>query len=223
LIYGIPGQTLDSWQYDLATLLATGVPHLSLYCLEVYEATPLGQAIARGEVQPPDEELAADMYDWARSYLPEQELQQYEISNFARAGWECKHNINYWRNGEYIGLGPAACSYWQGRRECNVSDLNRYRQLVKQGQQPIGSSEILDEQAAAAETIILGLRLNAGIDKAAFAARFGYELEDAFADEIYKLLNKGWLVRTERGYALASHMQPIANVVFLEFLRDSNT
>lgn len=223
LIYGIPGQTLDDWQHALATLSATGVPHLSLYCLEVYEDTPLGQAIAGGEVQPSDEDLAADMYDLARSYLPTQELQQYEISNFARPGWECKHNINYWRNGEYIGLGPAACSYWQGRRECNVPDLNRYRQLLEQGQQPIGSSEVLDQKAAAAETIILGLRLNAGVDRAAFAERFGYELEDAFAHEINDLLNKGWLVRTEQGFALAAHVQPIANTVFLRFLRDSNT
>lgn len=223
LIYGIPGQTLASWQHDVQTLAACGVPHLSLYCLEVYEATPLGRAVAGGRVPRPDDDLAADMYDWARAYLPGQGLPQYEISNFARPGWECKHNINYWQNGEYFGLGPAACSYWQGVRDCNVRDLAAYEQQISCGRRPIGSSECLDEQGAAAETVILGLRLNAGVDGIAFAQRFGYTLETAFGDVIEELLHKGWLVRTSRGYALAKKMQPIANSVFCSFLSDSNT
>lgn len=223
LIYGIPGQTLASWQQDLRTLVARGVPHLSLYCLEIYADTPLGRAVSKGGVQQPDEDLAADMYDWARDYLPQQGLQQYEISNFARPGWECRHNLNYWQNGEYLGLGPAACSYWQGARECNVADFMTYEQALVLGQRPIGSSECLDESGAAAETVILGLRLNAGVDGYAFTQRFGYSLEAAFGAVISELLQKGWLERTDRGYALPQHMLPIANAVFRYFLRASNT
>lgn len=223
LIYGIPGQTLASWQHDLHTLTARGLSHLSLYCLEIYDDTPLGRAVASGVVRPLDEDMTADMYDFARDYLPGQGLQQYEISNFAKPGWECRHNINYWRNGEYLGLGPAACSYWQGARECNAADLAAYSQLIALGQRPIGSSERLDERGAAAETVILGLRLNAGIDGEAFAKRFGYPLETVFRDEISELLQKGWLKRTERGYALPKQMQPVANAVLSSFLPDSNT
>ncbi len=223
LIYGIPGQTLASWQDDLRTLVARGLPHLSVYCLEIYDETPLGRAVASGAVQRPDDDAAADMYDFARDYLPEQGVQQYEISNFARPGRECRHNLNYWQNGDYLGLGPAACSYGQDTRECNVADLQTYKDLIKSGQLPTGSSEHLDERDIAAETVILGLRLSTGVDQEAFAKRFGYSLEAAFGDEISQLLQKGWLQRSERGYALPKHMRPIANAVFCSFLRDSNT
>ncbi len=108
-------------------------------------------------------------------------------------------------------------------RDCNVRDLAAYEQQISCGRRPIGSSECLDERGAAAETVILGLRLNAGVDGIAFAQRFGYTLETAFGGVIEELLHKGWLVRTSRGYALAKKMQPIANSVFCSFLSDSNT
>ncbi len=223
LIYGLPGQTLLDWQQDVSRLVAKGLPHLSLYCLEIYDATPLGQTIAAGRLPLPDEDLAADMYDWARTYLPEQGLEQYEISNFARPGWECRHNLNYWQNGDYIGLGPAACSYFQGVRQCNVSSLATYERLVAIGERPVGSSERLDKLGTAAETVILSLRLNAGVDAEAFARRFGCTLEDIFGAEIRELMRKGWLERTQEGYRLPWHMRPLANAVFTYFLRDSNT
>jgi len=126
LIYGIPGQTMVGWQHDLQTITARGLPHLSLYCLEVHDETPLGQAINSGKMQLPDPDLAADMYDWAREFLPQQGLVQYEISNFSRPGFECRHNLIYWHNDEYLGLGPAACSYRSGVRACNVADMDTY-------------------------------------------------------------------------------------------------
>lgn len=223
LIYGIPGQSLADWQQDVRELVARGLAHLSLYCLEIYDATPLGQTIAEGRLEPLSEDLAADMYDWARVYLPQQGLEQYEISNFARPGRQCRHNLNYWQNGEYIGLGPAACSYLQGTRQCNGASLVAYEQALAVGQLPVEFCERLDELGTAAETVILALRLNAGVNREAFARRFGRDLEDVFGEEIGELLHKGWLEPTEQGYRLPWHMRPLANAVFASFLRDTNT
>lgn len=223
LIYGIPGQSLADWQQDVRMLATRGLAHLSLYSLEIYDATPLGQTIADGGLQLPADDLVADMYDWARLYLPQQGLEQYEISNFARPGRECRHNLNYWHNGEYIGLGPAACSYIQGVRQCNKADLKAYEQALEAGRSAVEFCERFDEEGTAVETVILALRLNSGINKESFAQRFGRDLEDVFGEEIRELLQKGWLEPTEQGYRLPWHMRPLANVVFTSFLRTSNT
>ena len=223
LIYGIPGQDLDSWQHDLQLLSALDLPHLSLYALEIYDHTPLGRAVRAGHVARPNDELTADLYQWAKEYLPMQGLLQYEISNWARPGRECRHNINYWRNGDYVGVGPAACSYLDGVRFCNVADLATYGELVQQNRLPVDMAEELDERTSAAETVILGLRLVAGVDAQAFEARYGYTMEDIFGDVLTDLLRQGWLRRTDNGYALPSELHLVANTVFCAFLPDSNT
>lgn len=223
LMYGIPGQTLADWRHDLRAIVASGVQHISLYCLELYETTSLGRAVTSGLVAQPNDDLAADQYNWACDFLNSQGLKQYEISNFARPGYECQHNINYWQNGQYVGLGPAACSYWQGTRACNVANLSTYGQLVAAGQPAAISSEHLSVQGRMAETVILGLRLSEGIDTAAFAERFGRPLETVYAATLQDLLTKGWLQRNARGYALPSEMYLVANAVFRSFLDGPNT
>ncbi|MGI6344445.1 MAG: radical SAM family heme chaperone HemW [Bacillota bacterium] len=223
LIYGIPGQTLDDWQESLRLLAAAGLQHLSLYALEVHPATPLGEQVAAGELALPADDLVADMYEAAQRQLPVYGLEQYEISNFARAGFECRHNLNYWYNGDYVGLGPAACSYLQGERACNVSDYGAWRQRLQAGQLATGSSERLDLAASKAETIILGLRLTQGVDAAAYQRRFGSSLEDDFGPTLTDLLDRRWLIRTQRGYAIPQSMLLVANRVFLSFLDGPNT
>lgn len=218
LIYGIPGQTLAQWRETLQLACQLPIDHLSLYALEVHAATPLGRALAQGDYALPEEDTVADMYQLARDYLPAKGLAQYEISNFARPGAECQHNLNYWRNGEYIGLGPAACSYLSGERFCNLADLVAWSQALQQGLSPVGQQERLGDQGSMSETMVLGLRLTDGIDGVAFARRYGQTLEQVFGSVLAELLQKGWLKKTERGYALPEQLVLVANQVLIAFL-----
>lgn len=218
LIYGIPGQTLAQWQDTLKLAAQLPIDHLSLYSLEVHEATPLGRALAQGDCTLPEDDDVADMYQLARDYLPTLGLAQYEISNFARSGAECQHNLNYWRNGEYIGLGPAACSYLSGERYCNLADLRSWSQALERGVSPAGEREKLKPEDGMAETMVLALRLTDGVDGVAFAQRFGQTLEQRFGSVLSELLQKGWLKKTDRGYALPERLVPVANQVLMAFL-----
>ncbi len=218
LIYGIPGQSLADWERTLRAAWRLPIDHLSLYSLEVHAETPLGRAVARGDLVPPDDDLMADMYQLARDLLPEQELWQYEISNFARSGAACRHNLNYWQNGDYLGLGPAACSYLDGERRCNQADIGEWAGRLIAGGCPPAESERLSRRASMAETVVLGLRLVSGVDGEAFRQRYGQTLEQAFGPVISRLLAEGPLQRTERGYALSGEFLPVANQVMLAFL-----
>lgn len=218
LIYGIPGQSLADWERTLQAACRLPIDHLSLYSLEVHAETPLGRAVDRGEMLPPDDDLMADMYQLARDLLPEQGLCQYEISNFARLGAACRHNVNYWQNGDYLGLGPAACSYLGGERRCNQADLGEWVTRLVAGSPPPAEGERLNERASMAETVVLGLRLVTGVDGQAFRQRYGQTLEQVFGPTISQLLSAGLLRRTERGYALPGELLSVANQVMLAFL-----
>ena len=120
LIYGLPWQTLSSWQATLRQAIHLRPDHLSLYCLTVEEDTPLGQRIAQGELPVPDPDLAAEMYTLAEEMLDRAGYVHYEISNWAQPGHECRHNLTYWHNRSYLGLGAGAHSYLDKKRWHNV-------------------------------------------------------------------------------------------------------
>ena len=129
-IYALPGQTLESWIATLERALALEPDHLSLYSLIVEEHTPLHRWVSEGKVAPPDDDLAADMYEHARQRLREAGYAHYEISNWARPGRECAHNLTYWRNLPYIGLGAGAHSWYAGRRFVEAKSLREYTERV---------------------------------------------------------------------------------------------
>ena len=168
LIVGLPGQTWGSLRHSLATLLPLGVSHLSLYCLSLEHGTPLAQS-------PPDDlpsdDMQADLFEKARAFLGNKGFIHYEISNFAIAGCQCLHNLNYWRGGEYIGLGPAAASHIDGQRFKNRADLDAYLR------NPTGVVEEVEELGVvekAAEEAMLRLRLlEEGLDVKEFTKRHG--------------------------------------------------
>ena len=126
LIYGLPRQTLSSWQGNLWQAIHLQPDHLSLYCLTVEEDTPLEQRIARGELPVPDPDLAAEMYTLAEETLDRAGYVHYEISNWAQPGHECRHNLTYWRNQPYLGLGAGAHSYFEKKRWHNVLSPEEY-------------------------------------------------------------------------------------------------
>ncbi len=123
LIYGLPGQPIAHWQASLEEALALAPEHLSLYALTVEDGTPLAYDVAQGTTPEPDPDVQAEMYEWSMERLVEAGYAQYEISNWARPGEECRHNLVYWRNGEWLGLGPGAHSHWGTNRGQGTRDM----------------------------------------------------------------------------------------------------
>src|SRR5438445_3074968 len=159
LILGLPLQTRDSFQDSLDEAIAAGVGHVSLYMLDLEDGTSLQRQVADGRAALPDDEVVAELYLMAIDRLAAAGFEQYEISNFARAGEECRHNLRYWRRGEYHGFGAGAHSFIDGRRFANARDV---RQYIEQAQPDF--AEVLNEIDVKRETIFLRLRQVAGID-----------------------------------------------------------
>lgn len=178
LIFGVPGSTLESWQRDLDATLALGPSHLSCYGLVYEKGTPLWKRWNRGEVRALDEDLERAMYEATMDQLEAAGLEMYEISNFARPGEECRHNLIYWANESYFGVGLGAARYVDGLRATNTRELGAYLRRLEAGGDPTGASERLDPEPRARETAVLNLRrTRIGIDREEFAARTGYDLD----------------------------------------------
>jgi oxygen-independent coproporphyrinogen-3 oxidase len=229
LIYGLPGQTLARWEDTVRRALALEPEHLSLYGLSVEAGTPLEACIECGLLPAPDDDLAADMYERAGELLDQAGYAQYEISNWARrsAGdvsgripaLASRHNLIYWRNERYLGVGAAAHSYDGQVRRSNVVDPPEYIRRIRAGQSPVDESETADLDRRMADTMMLGLRLNVGVDEETFSARFGLALREAYGAEIDRLVDEGLLEADDRGVRLTPHGRLLGNRVFAEFLR----
>jgi len=227
LIYGLPRQTLTSWQTTLRQAIHLRPDHLSLYCLTVEEGTPLGECIVRGELPVPDPDLAAEMYTLAEETLDKAGYVHYEISNWAQPGHECRHNLTYWRNRSYLGLGAGAHSYFDKKRWHNVLSPAEYiNQLEANWQGPFPSSvegvEEIDEPLEMTETMILGLRLvQEGEGLADFRGRFGRELMDLYGGQIEETEQAGLLEVEGERVRLTARGRLLGNEVFQRFLTES--
>jgi len=193
LIYGIPNQTLSTWRDSLDRAFQMGIDHLSCYCLSFEPGTPLEADLAAGRVREMPEQLQRDCYYAAIDACARAGLEHYEISNFARPGRRCRHNLTYWRNRPYLGIGPGAASYVAGERRANLPDLKRYVEAIDSGRPAPATAERLTDRAAIAETLMLALRLTEGADRAAIAARFAVDPVDAFAATIRRYEDSGAL------------------------------
>jgi oxygen-independent coproporphyrinogen III oxidase len=213
LIVGLPCQTWPSLHESIETLLRTGIEHLSLYCLSLEEDTPLAKS-APSEL-PSDDEQAA-LFEQASAFLAGRGLVHYEISNFAVKGRECLHNLNYWRNGEYVGLGPAAASHIGGRRFRNRPDLDAYLD------DPTGLAERVEELNArdrAGEEAMLRLRLlGEGVETGDLIARFGRDNVGALIGRLEQMAARGMLVSYGARYVLPSSRILTSNPIFAEVL-----
>jgi oxygen-independent coproporphyrinogen-3 oxidase len=218
LIFGLPGQSLAAWQEDLEEALRREPEHLSLYGLTLEEGTPLAEDVACGRLPLPDEDLGAEMYLWAEERLEAAGYGHYEISNWARLGCWSRHNIAYWRNEEYVGCGVAAHSHRGRRRWANTRDVGAYIAALEEGVLPVAEAEEVDEPTAMGETMMLGLRLLAGVPRAVFAARYGVELEAVYGAIIAELAGQGLLAVDEVGIRLTQRGRLLGNQVFMRFL-----
>lgn len=175
LIFGIPGQTMESWSQSLDRTMALGVDHISCYGLTYEPATKLTAQLKAGSITPCDEEIEAAMYLNAIDALQAAGYEQYEISNFAQPGQECRHNLIYWRNEPYIGVGPSAAGYIGGRRYKNIADVGGYVRGMRDEGHAEAESEHIIGPALAGETIMMQLRLNEGVDLDALRRRTGID------------------------------------------------
>lgn len=212
LIYGIPGQTSDDWKRDLDRAVSLGPEHISAYCLSLDDGTHFSKEAEAGRLNLPQDETAASQYELAVSILSRAGYRRYEISNFALFGFECRHNLNYWRMGEYLGLGAAAWSFVSGVRRSNISDVQLYSERLFAGERPVSFEERVEGDAAATEALMLGLRTGEGIDLRAFERAYGQDalmrlmrgargLEGegiiSVSDGILRLTEKGILIADE--------------------------
>jgi oxygen-independent coproporphyrinogen-3 oxidase len=217
-IYGLPGRELSSWRGMLNEIIKLGAEHLSLYALTLEEETTMGRAVARGEFPAPDPDQAASEYELAEEFLENSGYMQYEISNWARPGRESRHNLTYWQGIPYMGVGAAAHSFLDGKRTANTESLDDYLEALAKGRLPAGTSEVIDSKTGLAEAVILGLRLNEGINMNDIERRFKVNLGSLFGTEIVELTELGLLQQIGGRLRLTARGRLLGNEVFLRFL-----
>ena len=233
LIYSLPGQTMDQWRKNLEEAMSLRPSHLSLYALTLEEDTPMWRDVNRGKLPAPDPDLAADMYELARETLGQAGYSHYEISNWAFDGMECRHNLTYWRNQPYIGLGPGAHSFFRNHRYSVIRSPQEYAKFIPQttpsafpeslkSLSPIDFIEPIDSQLEHAETAILGLRLvNEGVSKSSFTARFGEQAWVELLKKIQVTKEMGLVAVSNDQLRLTSKGLLLSNEVFWRLLPEN--
>ncbi|MCJ7667701.1 MAG: radical SAM family heme chaperone HemW [Anaerolineae bacterium] len=225
LIYAFPRHTLKRWRSTLERAVALEPEHLSLYPLSLEEGTPLWGRVESGELRAPDDDLAAEMYLLAEELL--QAYRHYEISNWAKPGYESRHNLTYWRNEGYLGFGAGAHSYYGGRRFWNVARPEEYIRRLKAGPSPrrarpgqsaTEGEEVIQTPLEMAETVFMGLRLSEGVGFEGFKRRFGRDLSSLYGRQLKELVAWGLLEENERGIRLTPRGRLLGNEVFEKFL-----
>lgn len=218
LIYGLPQQDREILTKSVERALTLPVQHISIYGLQLEEGTAFQRMADMGKLHLPADELVEAMHDYIVEKLPEAGYQRYEISNYAMPGYESKHNLSYWQDVDYLGLGSGAHSYWQGTRYENPSSIDDYISVLEAGRLPATLEEQVDRQAHMEEYCFLGLRTAAGIDENLFQQKFGVDLFTVYGRTIEKLVAQDLLQHTARGIALTTLGMKYGNQVFGEFL-----
>jgi oxygen-independent coproporphyrinogen-3 oxidase len=232
LMYGLPDQSLDQWQETVAAIVDMRPAHVSMYCLTLEGGTPMEKSISSGTLSDPDPDLAADMYLAAEDAMQRAGYRHYEISNWAMPGRESRHNLTYWRNGSFLGVGPGAHSYLARTRFHNLRSPREYIRRMD-GRPPragtaattqmlqempaVESVEAIEQPMEMAETMMMGLRLDTGIAEAEFAARFGRSLSDVYAGVIPELQQLGLIETAGGSVKLTPRGRLLGNEVFSRF------
>ena len=227
LIYGFPHQTMDSWETTLTQMLRLQPEHVSLYALGIEDGTSMKVWVERGHVPAPDDDLAAEMYEFASDILGQHGYEQYEISNWAKPGRQCRHNLQYWLNLPYVGFGPGAHGFACGVRYAILLSPHRYIEAIANaaGEYTFPYSpatehaEVVSSETEIAETLIMGLRLTQqGIDRLTFARRFGKDLLDIHGETIERYAKHGLLYVDDQQVRLTEQGRLLSNMVFRELV-----
>lgn len=219
-MFGLPDQSMRQWQETLEQALALRPEHLSLYSLIIEEGTPFFDWTAEGRITPGDEDLCADMYEYADERLRAAGYENYEISNWSLPGHQCQHNLTYWYNLPYIGMGAGAHSFFAGKRFSDVRDPQAYIRQLRKRQWPLAESEEISRLEEMTETAFLGLRTARGLYLPTFEERFG-EAFETFVGERLRPVEEAGLLTRERGWLrLSQHGRLLGNEVFFRLLPD---
>ncbi|HMT10620.1 MAG TPA: radical SAM family heme chaperone HemW [Ignavibacteria bacterium] len=212
LIFALPGQSLESWKYNLETAMELDTKHISAYSLIFEKGTMLYSMREKKQVSQADIDLEQEMYEFTMEFLENAGYKQYEISNYAKPGFECRHNLKYWTLEEYISFGPSASSYVGNQRWTNIKNIGRYIDLVESGKQAYDFIETIDKDTWVTEHIMLGLR-SRGVYFDDFKAKHGIDFESAYLIPIQTLLTNGYAVKdeskltlTRKGYAICDEL-----------------
>lgn len=232
LMFALPGQSLSDYRESLEQVCQMEVQHISAYSLIVEEHTPLYDKVEKGRVQPPDDDAAADFYQLSLELLESKGYHQYEVSNFARNGVECRHNIGYWQGAYYLGLGVSAHSMLPQPpaevakdtvylRRANLNNTAAYVAALETGSAPPRELTPVGREDARFEAVMLGLRMNQGVDASMFERRFGRTLDAAYGEAITSLTRDGlgrWI--SDTAYALTPRGLLVENEVLMRFMNN---
>ncbi|MEE3141787.1 MAG: coproporphyrinogen-III oxidase family protein, partial [Chloroflexota bacterium] len=235
-MYGLPHQTMSQWKDTMQRMVSQRPNHISLYCLTLEEGTPLHHWVETGKLPPSDQDLAADMYHYAADLMEQEGYHHYEISNWCLPGFECRHNLCYWLNQPYLGVGPGAHSCLGTFRFWDISAPGTYikaandwsatssppvvelTEEVLNSVLPVDHQEFIDPETFCSETMFLGLRLLEGMNLAQVSAQVGIDLAQRYESEIQDLTELGLLEQVGPRLRLTKSTHLIANQVFTRFV-----
>lgn len=227
LIYGFPQQSMSSWSNSLRLIKDLQVEHLSLYALGLETGTQLDNWVALGKLDMPDDDLIADMYEYATEHLGHHGYEQYEISNWAKPGHACEHNLQYWRNLPYLGLGPGAHGYAGGIRYDTIRSPQRYIQRMSTPSEPLpfpytpvtNRASRVGHETEIAETLMMHLRLlQEGLSHKGFSERFGVELMQLHGETLHRFQHAGLLNIDGEAVRITEQGRLVSNVIFRELI-----
>ncbi|MEE9219115.1 MAG: coproporphyrinogen-III oxidase family protein, partial [Acidobacteriota bacterium] len=219
LICGLPGQAPAEWARDVEVLIEEHDPeHVSVYMLDMDKQTPLALDAKAGRARLPCEDEVVEAFTHTARVLQRAGYERYEVSNFARPGFRARHNLKYWSDAPFLGVGPSAWSYLGARRLRRVADLERYLSAIEDSSIPYETIEPADPDRRLAEALIMGLRLCEGVDLAACGRRYDRDVWAIYGERIRRLQSDGWLESVGERLRLSAAALPVANSIWAEFL-----
>ena len=218
LMYGLPRQALHGWRTSLQQALELRPEHLSVYELTIEAGTPFARLEEQGMLSLPDEETVLLMSEKTQLLLGQNGFRRYEISNYAKPERQCRHNINYWRNGEYIGLGAGAVAFVNGTRCTALADAEQFCACLENGREVWAEKEHLDQEAAFRETVVTGLRMLEGVSFKMLQERFGIDAAEYYAGPLEVLVRQGMIKKTREGIRLTDQGLLLADTVLTELV-----
>ena len=222
LMFGVSFETLEEWRADLERAVEFGSSHISAYCLTIEDDTDFATLHSNGKLPLPDEDVLTDMLTLAGNFLEDAGYKQYEISNFAKPAYECRHNLLYWRGEDYLGLGAGAHSHidtiekshW-GVRWANLKNPDLYMKTVLGGRDPLAFTEFLSRDKAIEDKILMGLRLGEGINLTSFEERFGEKL---YSERLRGLFEEGYVELSNDSIQLTKKGIPVSNELIVRVI-----
>ena len=222
LMSGLPRQTMDKWKKTLETVCALDPEHISAYSLIIEEGTPFAETwgTRQGRIYLPGEELDRQMYRYTKEYLASRGYERYEISNYAKKGRECRHNMTYWTCGEYIGFGQSAASYVDERRFQNPAGKEEYRNYARSAYASYKATKPLSLKAREEEYMFLGLRTARGVSREEFKKRFGESFPGTYEKTLLEYYQQGFMEKNGDRIRLTDKGIDVSNIIMADFLQD---